>query len=138
MGILPGVKRPGRSADHPPLSKAEVKERVDLYIYSPSGFWWPVPGRTFTFTFTITFTFTFLMISLAAKISVTYPGVNLCRASRSHVYYSILTSWNSRSLELQEDKSVCAYKTNCQSNINKQNPHRLLSNMLTYSQAYRH
>jgi hypothetical protein len=32
---LPGVKRPGRGADHPPPSSAEVKERVDLYLYSP-------------------------------------------------------------------------------------------------------
>jgi len=27
-GSLPGVKWLGRGADHPPLSKAEVKERV--------------------------------------------------------------------------------------------------------------
>jgi hypothetical protein len=31
------VKRPGRGVDHPPLSSAEVKERVELYLYSPSG-----------------------------------------------------------------------------------------------------
>jgi hypothetical protein len=34
---LPGVKRPGRCVDHPPPSCAEVKERVQLYLYSPSG-----------------------------------------------------------------------------------------------------
>ena len=33
----PGVKRPGRGADNPLLSSAEVKERVKLYLYSPSG-----------------------------------------------------------------------------------------------------
>ena len=27
---FPGVKRPGRSVDHPPTSRAEVKERVEL------------------------------------------------------------------------------------------------------------
>jgi hypothetical protein len=32
-----GVKRPGRGVDHPPPSSAEVKERVQLYLYSPSG-----------------------------------------------------------------------------------------------------
>ena len=32
-----GVKRPGRVIDHPPPSRAEVKERVDLYHYSPYG-----------------------------------------------------------------------------------------------------
>ena len=32
---LPGVKRPGRGVDHSPPSSAEVKERVQLYHYSP-------------------------------------------------------------------------------------------------------
>jgi len=36
-GSLPGVKRPGRGVDHPPPSSAEDKERVKLYLYSPSG-----------------------------------------------------------------------------------------------------
>jgi len=36
-GSFPGVKRPGRDADHPLSSSAEVKERVELYIYSLSG-----------------------------------------------------------------------------------------------------
>ena len=35
-----GVKRPGRGVDHPPVSSAEVKERVELYLYS-----WSVLGR---------------------------------------------------------------------------------------------
>jgi hypothetical protein len=43
---FPGVKRPGRGVDHPPSSSAQVKERVDLYVYSPSGPSWPVLGRT--------------------------------------------------------------------------------------------
>ena len=30
-----GVKRPGRGLDHPPASSAEVKERVELYLYFP-------------------------------------------------------------------------------------------------------
>jgi hypothetical protein len=36
-GTLPGVKRPGRGVDHSPRSSAEVKEKVELYLYSPSG-----------------------------------------------------------------------------------------------------
>jgi hypothetical protein len=47
---FPGVKRPGRCVDHPPPSSAEVKVRVELYLYSPSGPSWPLLGRTFTFT----------------------------------------------------------------------------------------
>jgi hypothetical protein len=43
-GPFPGVKRPGSGIDHPPPSSAEVKERVGLYLYSPSGASWPVLG----------------------------------------------------------------------------------------------
>jgi len=43
-GPFPGVKRTGRGVDHPPPSSAEVKERADLYFYSPSGPSWPVLG----------------------------------------------------------------------------------------------
>jgi hypothetical protein len=38
-----GIKRPGRCVDHPPPSRADVKERVGLYLYSNSGPSWPVP-----------------------------------------------------------------------------------------------
>ena len=41
---FPGVKRPVCGVDHPPPSTAEVKERVELYLYSPSGTSWPVTG----------------------------------------------------------------------------------------------
>jgi hypothetical protein len=32
-GPFPRVKRPGRGVDHPPLSSAEVKGTVELYLY---------------------------------------------------------------------------------------------------------
>jgi len=34
---FPGVKRLGFGVDHAPPSSADVKERVELYLYSPSG-----------------------------------------------------------------------------------------------------
>jgi len=43
-GSLPGVKRPGRGVDQPNLSSAEVKERVELDLYSLSGPSWPAVG----------------------------------------------------------------------------------------------
>ena len=49
-GSFPGVKRPGRGADHPPPSKCRGYESVGLYLYSASGSSWPVIGRSFTFT----------------------------------------------------------------------------------------
>jgi len=39
---FPGVKRLERGIDHPFASSADVKERVQLYIYSTSGPLWPV------------------------------------------------------------------------------------------------
>ena len=50
-GSFRGVKRPGRGVDHPPLSNAEVKEGVELYLYSPSGSSWPVLGLTLPLPF---------------------------------------------------------------------------------------
>jgi hypothetical protein len=55
MGTGPflGVKRLGYDADHPPTSSAEVKERVELYLYSPSGPSWPVLGLNLPLSFII-------------------------------------------------------------------------------------
>ena len=35
--VFPGVKRPGYGANHPPPSNCRAHERVELYLYSPSG-----------------------------------------------------------------------------------------------------
>jgi len=42
--VIPGVKRPGRDVYHPSTTSAEVKEGVELYLYSNSGSSWPVLG----------------------------------------------------------------------------------------------
>jgi hypothetical protein len=44
-GSFSGVNQPGRGVDHPTQFSAEVKEKVELYIFSPSGSSWPVLGR---------------------------------------------------------------------------------------------
>jgi hypothetical protein len=48
LGLFSGVKRPGRGVDHHTTSSVDVKERVELHLYSPSGpSWlflgWPLP-----------------------------------------------------------------------------------------------
>jgi len=48
-GSFPEVKRPGRGIDHPFPSRVEIKERILLYLYSPSGLSWPLLGRTLPF-----------------------------------------------------------------------------------------
>jgi hypothetical protein len=45
-GSFPGVKRSGRGVDYPPSSSARIKERVELYLYAPSGPSWPFLGRS--------------------------------------------------------------------------------------------
>ena len=37
IGSFPGVKCPGRGVHHPLPSSAEVKERVEVELHSPSG-----------------------------------------------------------------------------------------------------
>jgi len=43
-GSFLGLKQSGRGVDHPTPSSFEVKERVGLHLYSPSGPLWPVLG----------------------------------------------------------------------------------------------
>jgi hypothetical protein len=38
----PGVEWLGRGIDHPPSPSTEVKQRVGVYLHSPSGPSWPV------------------------------------------------------------------------------------------------
>ena len=46
MGTVsfPGVKRRGRGVDHPSPPSAEVKERIDIYVYYTSGPSWALLG----------------------------------------------------------------------------------------------
>ena len=60
---FPGVKRPGRGVSHPHPSSAEVKERVELYLYSPSGPSWPVLGRNSCLILTVERTHKYLRSS---------------------------------------------------------------------------
>jgi hypothetical protein len=43
------VKRPGHVFHDPPPSSAEVKEKIELYLYFPSGRAWPVLGQYLPF-----------------------------------------------------------------------------------------
>ena len=67
------TKRPGRGVNHPTPSSAEVKERVELYNYSPSGPSWPVLGRTLPLPLRFK-EFTDVRIRFSCKMSVTQPA----------------------------------------------------------------
>jgi len=49
-GSFPGVKRPGCGVNHQLSSSTEVKERVKLYLYSPSVPLWQVIGGTLPYS----------------------------------------------------------------------------------------
>ena len=46
LGLFPWGKTAGPWHLPPTPSSTEVKERAELYLYSPSGTSWPVLGRT--------------------------------------------------------------------------------------------
>jgi len=49
-GLFTGVKRTGRGVDQPQCS-AEIKESVELYLYSTSGPSWSITGRNLPLTY---------------------------------------------------------------------------------------
>jgi hypothetical protein len=48
-GFFPAAKWPGRGIDHPNPSGAEIKERVELYLYSHCGPSWSVLSLTYLY-----------------------------------------------------------------------------------------
>jgi hypothetical protein len=46
-GSFPGVKRPGLGFDRRPSASVKVEERLELYLYFPSGLPWPVLGEIY-------------------------------------------------------------------------------------------
>jgi len=47
--FYPRVNRPTRGVDHPPSSSTRVKERVELYLHSPSVTSWQVIGNLYLY-----------------------------------------------------------------------------------------
>jgi hypothetical protein len=52
-GLFLGVKRPGHGVDRPSLSSVKVKERVELYLYSPLWAFIACTKVNFTFTYVV-------------------------------------------------------------------------------------
>jgi len=50
---FPGVRRPGRAVHHSSSSSTEVKERVELYLYSPFLPSWHVTGWTYLLLYSL-------------------------------------------------------------------------------------
>ena len=69
-GSFPGVKRAGHGVDHPPPSGAEVKERVELYLYSPFGPSWPVLGWSLPLPYIYIYIHTYTYIHIHTYIYI--------------------------------------------------------------------
>ena len=54
-GSFRGVNRPGRGVNYPPLSSADVKERVELYLYYPVWAFMACSRVNFTVNFYVEF-----------------------------------------------------------------------------------
>jgi hypothetical protein len=98
---FPGVKRPGRGVDHPPLSSAEVKERVELYLYSPSGPSWPVIGINLPLPFKWTSLFPDPQFQQEVSVKLDYMRVALCCVLSIAFVLSLTT--RGRSLKKNKD-----------------------------------
>jgi hypothetical protein len=70
-GSFPGLKRPGRFCNRPPSYSAEVKESVELYLYSTFGPLWPITGWTLSL---LSFTYSY---SPAVKANLHFHNVQL-------------------------------------------------------------
>jgi len=107
---FPGVKWPGRGIDHRPSSSAEVKERVDLHLYYPSGPSQPVLGWNLPYHFQLTPSSTVVSIvcSLTLKktsfsvrlyYSFSYDSYSYNGCSPTYLLTYLLTPWSRVLLE---------------------------------------
>jgi hypothetical protein len=111
-GLFPEGKAAGGGIDHPPPPSPEVKERVELFLYCPSGPSWRVPGWTFLWRFITVFTTSHLslfgarliLFSPSKPISLTsslilsshlHPGLQsglFSKCPRTKILYAFLFS----------------------------------------------
>ena len=98
-GSFPEVKRPRRGIDYSPPSRAEVEERVELYICSPSGPLWPVIGWTFLCFSVYYISEDFIVFPYKVRdYSLWWNWIIICRGIVTFVIYSnfyILSEWHS-------------------------------------------
>ena len=90
IGSFRGVKRPVRSVDHPPSYCVEVRERVGLYLYSTSGFSWPVIGWILPFCS--------LFVLMSVPVTTGIPRIVIaflwCPLMRFYVQLRTIPSWS--------------------------------------------
>ena len=68
-----GVKRSGRSVDHRAPSSVEVKDRVELYLYCPSGLSWTSPRQSLHFYLIYKFIYLYMCVCAHASVLQGFP-----------------------------------------------------------------
>jgi len=98
--VFPEVKRTGRCVDHPPPSSADIKERVELYPYSPFGPLWPVLGWTLPLTLPVKFAWNcrdiFMMLDNVWKKCINLKLCHNCKMLLSRCLVSVEEWWPGR------------------------------------------
>ena len=110
---FPPVKRSGRGVGHPPPSNVEVKERVELYLYSSSGPSWSVLGRTIPL-FLVHCTELSKQSSLRFRIRATCP-LHMNHAYTTSIFRSIADYKVFFSLEISKLSLTFKLKSDLQS-----------------------
>ena len=98
IGSFPGIKRPERGVDNSPPSSTEVKERVELYLYSPSGpSWavlgWPLPFLHFYAVCNTEFLKTFVQRTRPARVKKYEAFTSLPLSDNSLSENKVLLYW---------------------------------------------
>ena len=93
-GSFPAVRRPECGVDYPSPPTAEVKERVQLYLYSPSGISWPVQGWTLPSPSVTIRTMSFSITMQTTHVSVTAQTVYVSRClATTQTWSAVEQSW---------------------------------------------
>jgi hypothetical protein len=97
-GSFPEAKQLGRGLNHPPPYSADIKERVELYFYSPSVPSWHITGRILPLKQRSTLFF-LLFLSLFHFLFISFLFLLNCCAVEYRAFGSKESEYGSRVLQ---------------------------------------
>jgi len=103
--VFPGGKVAGAWRWPPTPSSSEVKERVELYLYSPSRSSWPVPANTF-FTCNSTCDTVIIEYKFPCKLKFSHTSFSAISETLSYSLATFLHVRNSLKLIIEAPKDL--------------------------------